>query len=235
MNIHNFQVNDLGVNCYLLWDTASAEAALIDCGAQTQSEWERIRSFIEQKRLSLKYALLTHCHFDHIMGLPFIHSTYGLKPIFHRMDQPVYDAMPQMAARFGISMPLPLPQAEQYITEGDALTLGTHALTVIHTPGHTWGGVCFHAESADALFSGDFVQLSLCGKANLIQRRVIQLLNDGNGVGGIVGVFLIGGSFRSTASGKQGIDHNQGQNQRNNLFHMLTFLRLYLMAKFMIP
>ncbi|MEE1235569.1 MAG: MBL fold metallo-hydrolase, partial [Bacteroidaceae bacterium] len=71
MNIHTFQVNDLGVNCYLLWDTASAEAALIDCGAQTQSEWERIRGFIEQKRLSLKYALLTHCHFDHIMGLPF--------------------------------------------------------------------------------------------------------------------------------------------------------------------
>ena len=128
MNIHTFQVNDLGVNCYLLWDTASAEAALTDCGAQTQSEWERIRGFIEQKGLSLKYALLPHCHFDHIMGLPFIHSTYGLKPIFHRMDQPVYDAMPQMAARFGISMPLPLPQAEQYITEGDELTLGKHAL-----------------------------------------------------------------------------------------------------------
>ena len=167
MNIHTFQVNDLGVNCYLLWDTASAEAALIDCGAQTQSEWERIRGFIEQKRLSLKYALLTHCHFDHIMGLPFIHSTYGLKPIFHRMDQPVYDAMPQMAARFGISMPLPLPQAEQYITEGDELTLGKHALKVIHTPGHTWGGVCFHAESADALFSGDTLFQGSLGRTDL--------------------------------------------------------------------
>lgn len=167
MNIHTFQVNDLGVNCYLLWDTTSAEAALIDCGAQTQSEWDHIRSFIEEKQLSLKYALLTHCHFDHIMGLPFIHSTYGLKPIFHRMDQPVYDAMPQMAARFGISMPLSLPQAEQYITEGDELTLGKHALKVIHTPGHTWGGVCFHAESADALFSGDTLFQGSLGRTDL--------------------------------------------------------------------
>ena len=166
MNIKAFQVNELGVNCYLIWDDKSREAALIDCGAQAEYEWDAINIEMKGRNLMLKYALLTHCHFDHIMGLPFIHRTYGLCPIFHELDQRVYDAMPQMAAQFGISMPLPMPAPHRYVKDGDELTLGEETIKIIHTPGHTWGGVCYYAEKSGVLFSGDTLFAGAIGRTD---------------------------------------------------------------------
>ena len=167
MNMKAFQVNELGVNCYLIWDDKSREAALIDCGAQAEYEWDAINIEMKGRNLMLKYALLTHCHFDHIMGLPFIHRTYGLCPIFHELDQRVYDAMPQMAAQFGISMPLPMPAPHRYVKDGDELTLGEETIKIIHTPGHTWGGVCYYAEKSGVLFSGDTLFRGSLGRTDL--------------------------------------------------------------------
>lgn len=162
-----FPVNDFQENCYLVWDQDSREAALIDCGATTQAEWAAISRQIEELGLTLKHNLLTHCHFDHIMGLPFVRATYGLKPQFHKIEQPVYDAMPQMAARFGITMPQPLPQPQAYLGDGDQIHLGNGTLKVIHTPGHTWGGLCYYDEAEDKLFSGDTLFRESLGRTDL--------------------------------------------------------------------
>ena len=167
MKIQVFPVNELLVNCYLLWDETSFEAALIDCGAQSPAEWAEIKEQIIERQLTLKYVLLTHCHFDHIMGLAYIHRDFGKAPIFHHFDQQVYDKMPQMATQFGIALPLPLPQAESHLKGGEELPLGESTLKVLHTPGHTWGGVCFYAPKEQFVISGDTLFRGSLGRTDL--------------------------------------------------------------------
>ncbi len=167
MKVCKFVVNYIEENCYLLWDEPTKEAALIDCGAMNEAEWHTIQSKIQQEGLALKYVLQTHCHFDHLLGIRFIHATYGLSPRFHTMEQVVYDAMPQMAARFHITLPSPLPQPGLYVEDGQQLSLGTEVLQVIHTPGHTPGGICFYSEKNAILFSGDTLFQGSIGRTDL--------------------------------------------------------------------
>ena len=70
MKILRFTVNPIQVNCYLVWDDITQDAAIIDCGAYEKSEKERIRQQISENHLQLRYLLQTHTHFDHIYGLP---------------------------------------------------------------------------------------------------------------------------------------------------------------------
>lgn len=167
MNIKTFTVNDFWENCYLLWDEDSKETAIIDCGAYTQSEWETINNTITQLDLKPKYALQTHCHFDHIMGLGFVNKAYGLVPMYHKLEEMVYKAMPQMAAQFGLAFPDNLPQEKILLDNGQKLTLGNNTLCVIHTPGHTPGGVCFHIATDNILFSGDTLFRGNVGRTDL--------------------------------------------------------------------
>lgn len=167
MKVSKFVVNYIEENCFLLWDEATKESALIDCGAMRESEWDTIQAKIQQEGFTLKYALQTHCHFDHLLGIGFVHAAYGLSPRFHMMEQVVYDAMPQMAARFLITLPFPLPQPGPYLEDGQILTLGTETLRVFHTPGHTPGGVCFYSAENAILFSGDTLFQGSIGRTDL--------------------------------------------------------------------
>ena len=84
IQVHKFEVNPLGENCYVVWDD-SCEGIIIDCGAWGEQEEEQIARFVADKGIQLRYALQTHMHFDHVLGLDFVHRTYGLSPLCHAM------------------------------------------------------------------------------------------------------------------------------------------------------
>ena len=167
LNIKTFQVNMLGVNCYIVSDE-TCEAVVIDCGAYTQYEEQTLARYIESDGLTIKHFLCTHMHFDHIFGNAFIAETYGVKPKFHAADQPLYTTMPAQVMNFlGQSYHKALPVAETYLTENDVIKFGNHELSVIHIPGHSPGGLVFYCAEEKILFSGDSLFQYSIGRTDL--------------------------------------------------------------------
>ena len=78
MRIARFQFNMLPVNTYVLWDTASRECAIVDAGCYYPKEEETLAEFIDDNKLTVKYLLATHLHFDHCFGNSFVATKYGV-------------------------------------------------------------------------------------------------------------------------------------------------------------
>ena len=173
-----FTFNPVGENTYLIWDEDSREAAIIDAGMSNQRENAIISEFIANDKLKLKYALQTHMHFDHIWGLSFIEETYGLKPLCHAADESIYSEAPEMTTMFRLSMNWNLPAIERYLNEGETLQLGDTVIKVLHTPGHTPGGLSFYIEAAHTLFTGDTLFKGSIGRTDLPGGNLTDELNS---------------------------------------------------------
>lgn len=163
-----FVVNPIEENCYIIWDDSSHEGAIVDCGCWTRTEQNRISEFIRQEGITLKYCLQTHMHFDHCLGLGFISDKYGLTPLCHPADISVYQGAPEMVEKwFRIDISSTLPEASPEIAETSALQLGEVAIQVLHTPGHTPGGVCYYIPQGRTLLTGDTLFRSGIGRTDL--------------------------------------------------------------------
>ena len=184
-----FTFNPVGENTYLIWDEESREAAIIDAGMSNNRENTIISEFITKENLQLKYALQTHMHFDHIWGLAYIQETYGLKPLCHAAEESIYRDVPEMTSMFRLSMNWNLPVVERYINEGDTFQVGNTTIKVLHTPGHTPGGLSYYIESAHTLFTGDTLFKGSVGRTDLpggnlseemdsIKNKIITLPSD---------------------------------------------------------
>lgn len=154
MEVKSFVVNPIGENCYIFHE--ANEGAIIDCGAFELKDWLPIQRYLEDQNIHLKYALQTHMHFDHVFGLHFLMEEYGLSPLCHIADQQTYNHVPSMAQAFlGFKANVELPKVAEYLRDGQILSLGNKSIEIIHTPGHTPGGLCFYIQEEGILFSGD--------------------------------------------------------------------------------
>lgn len=162
LNIKEFPVNPLSENCYVVSDE-TREAVIIDCGALYTQERTAIADYITHGELTPVAHLLTHGHFDHLWGAVYLHELYGLAARCPQADRPLFDDAPaQMRGILGHVMACPTGPAGEDITADTIIRFGNHRLTVIPTPGHTPGGVCFYCEEEHVLFSGDSIfQLSI--------------------------------------------------------------------------
>lgn len=166
LQFKRFTFNPVEENTYVLWEDESREAAVIDCGAFDPYEQEQLERFIQENNLHPTLSLLTHMHFDHIFGLGWLNRKYGIRPICHELEQQNYDMQERMALEmFGVKIPIEHPSVMRYVKDGDELTLGSHTIKVIHTPGHTAGGVCYLADNL--LFCGDTLFAGSCGRTDL--------------------------------------------------------------------
>lgn len=160
-----FVCNNIAENCYVL--SSNGEAAIIDCGAYSDRHWEPIKQYIESESLTLRYVLQTHAHFDHVYGLCFVERDYGLHPFLHQADEVLYEHTNEATmAILGISFPNPLPPIGGYLFDGQKLQLGDVEIEVIHTPGHTPGGVSLYVEKESILFSGDTLFAGSVGRSD---------------------------------------------------------------------
>lgn len=167
MKIKQFTFNPLGVNTYVIWDESTLEAAIIDCGTFSKEEEKQLSAYLVENNLKLSSVLLTHTHFDHIFGLLYIYNVYKKQPHCHFAEHPIYQSMPEMARQFRITVPTPLPSVERFLNDGDTIQLGNTSIEVIHTPGHTPGGICFYIPTEGILFSGDTLFCESIGRADL--------------------------------------------------------------------
>ena len=148
MPIQNFTSGILQNNNYLVWDEETLEAVLIDCSAPNQD----IIDFIHEKELHLKFILLTHGHFDHIMGVDFFQEKLKVKAYLNKEDKPLVDNFNTALDRFHLPK-MPAPKINHFFGKNTPFFLGKEKIKIFTTPGHTKGGTCFFIQNC--LFSGD--------------------------------------------------------------------------------
>lgn len=151
----------LGSNTYVIWDEATKQAAVIDTGNDVQLA----KDVIDAEKLTLKYIILTHAHYDHIHFLPEYKETYPMaKVVIHELDNAMLGS-PRLNASVLFGPAHVYDKADVYVQDGDELLLGDAILSVIHTPGHTPGGICILTENM--LFSGDTLFYAGFGRTDL--------------------------------------------------------------------
>jgi glyoxylase-like metal-dependent hydrolase (beta-lactamase superfamily II) len=110
---------------------------------------------------------LTHAHLDHVLGVPRIAAETGASVWLHSADRPLYDAVPEQAAWFGLAPPPRLPAPDREMVHGERVTVGALSFDVRHAPGHSPGSVCLLgpgvAFSGDVLFAGSIGRTDLPG------------------------------------------------------------------------
>lgn len=147
-------------NCYILHDEGTKETAVIDPGG----DFPEIKSFVEAAGLKVKYIIVTHGHGDHIGALSELKSYTGAPVCIHKEDN---EMLKSCRLNYSAEMGYPAVEmsADRLLEDGDILKLGSTKLNIIHTPGHSRGGICVYCE--DSLFSGDTLFACSIGRTDL--------------------------------------------------------------------
>lgn len=157
MKLTSLAVGLIGTNCYLLWDDGAGNAAaIVDPGGNA----DLILNKVKQEGLDVKMILLTHGHFDHVMGVPDLLAAYpGLPVYITEADYPEARDGSQFGYRMGEV------DSVRFYDEGDTVELGGLKIDVLRTPGHTPGSVTLRVE--DVLLTGDTLFCGSCGRTDL--------------------------------------------------------------------
>jgi glyoxylase-like metal-dependent hydrolase (beta-lactamase superfamily II) len=160
MDIEQVKVGYMDVFCYIVSCPVKKEALLID----PAGDEDRVVNRVNQKGLDLKYIVNTHGHADHSCGNARVKELTGAKLVMHEEDDRIFNS-PEgqvMARQMGFALS---PPADMFVKEGDEIPLGNVTLKVIHTPGHSPGGICLLGEGN--LFTGDTLFVGAIGRTDL--------------------------------------------------------------------
>ncbi len=162
MNIRRVVVGPLQVNCYIVEDEQTKEAMVIDPG----DDAAEILKVIDSRKLKVRYIINTHAHFDHVGANGQVKDATGAEILIHEQDDALLGATKDQARMFGMTAPSS-PKADRYVKHGDVITAGGISLRVLHTPGHSSGGISLAGGgvvfTGDALFAGSIGRTDLFG------------------------------------------------------------------------
>jgi len=187
IHIEQFTFNSFQTRCCVVWDDTLA-CAIVDPGCSTPSETSQLTSFIDRKGLKPECIMLTHGHFDHILGVAGLASFYArpsndadgsaepLPVYMHPADRFTLENNGYFCRWFGAPLPASFQTVD--VREADAsdesgctagistIKVGNLKFNVIETPGHTIGGVCYHEPDEKVLFSGDTLFAGAIGRTD---------------------------------------------------------------------
>nr|WP_320048219.1 MBL fold metallo-hydrolase [uncultured Desulfuromonas sp.] len=169
MLVEALAVGPLQVNCYLVACSRTKHALVVDPG----DEGDRILETIHKLGLDVKMVINTHGHFDHVGANHQILEATGVELCMHRNDLPLLKVAAKQAQSYGLPA-LQSPDPKRFLENGDLIEVGDLSFEVIHTPGHSPGGICLYGEGH--LFSGDTLFAGSIGRTDLPGGDMQQLL-----------------------------------------------------------
>lgn len=156
------QLGMVQTNCYLVWNDDTREAFVVDPADRA----EVIAMKLRQNGLTLKAILLTHGHFDHMMAVPNLKKMFGVPVYAGEAERPVLlDASANLSLAWG-GQAVEF-DADHYVKDGEVIEIAGFPITVITTPGHTVGGVCYYLKEEGQLFAGDTLFRGSYGRTDL--------------------------------------------------------------------
>lgn len=165
------EIND--VNCYIIEDEETKETMIIDPGTDT----EEIENMVNTLKAKIKYIILTHCHADHISGTQKIKEKFGGQVLIHIKDEEgLHNNEISLSEYIGANT-IEF-HADSRLNDEDLLHLGKNEFKIIHTPGHTQGGICIYCEKEKMLFSGDTMFRGSWGRTDLPTGSIEDIMNS---------------------------------------------------------
>ena len=167
MRLDALSVGELQVNCYILSSSQTRNAVIIDPG----DDYQKIKSFLGLHKLSPKFIVHTHGHIDHIQA----DDEFGLAVYAHTLDVELLKNPDKNLSNF-LSFPFKVNSPVKPLEDGENITLDDISLEVIHTPGHTPGGICLKA--GNVVFTGDTLFAGSVGRTDFPGASSKQLIKS---------------------------------------------------------
>ncbi len=159
MIVKQYEVGNFAIFCYLIGDEGTKDGLFIDPGDETERLISEAKSFGIQK---IRYIVNTHSHVDHVMGNAAMAKKTGAKIIIHEMDAELLVRIP--SSLLNMFRAKPSPPADVLVKEGDLIQVGKVGLKVIHTPGHSPGGMSLYTDGM--VFTGDTLFVGSVGRTD---------------------------------------------------------------------
>lgn len=183
MQVKCIQLGMVCTNCYIFWDDNSRECAIVDPG----DDGQQVARVIRGLKLEPVAVLLTHSHFDHVLGIPGLREEWPGLPVYcHPAD------IPEEVSETMFGMTMPTVAAFGNITpyvQGDKVAVGPLTAEVISTPGHTRGSVVLRV--GEVIFSGDTLFRGSMGRTDLPGGSYAQLMESLKKLGELEGDYKV--------------------------------------------
>lgn len=168
-------VGPVQTNCYFLYDEEARDCLIFDPG----DEAERLLDYVKKQQLHVRAILLTHGHFDHITAAAQVRRELGVELYAAEAERELLaDPAKNVSVMAGGSVSL---KADQWLQDGQELTMLGQTMRCILTPGHTSGGMCYYFPKAGILFSGDTLFQESVGRTDFPtgnSRELIQSVRE---------------------------------------------------------
>lgn len=165
--IRTFVFNPIQTNTYVVQASETqADGLIVDPACATEAECAQLETYVAEKGLSIKAVVLTHPHFDHLMGAAAVCRRYGLPLCVHEKAEPLLAHCTDPAYTYGMPVPA-LPENIKVLKTGDRVPFGDTALEVRYTPGHCEGSVVYVWPDQQTVFTGDVLFRDSIGRTDL--------------------------------------------------------------------
>ena len=159
MLIRQKVVGSMAVCCYVLGCEETKKGVIVDPGGDEQS----ILAICKEEGLDIEYIIATHGHPDHVCGNRILKEETGAQIVMHAEDETFFNK-PEVHEYFSMLGLEHSPPADVLVKDGDTITFGAQSLKVLHTPGHTPGGICLYGGTD--VFTGDTLFVGAIGRTD---------------------------------------------------------------------
>lgn len=175
LEISKLEFNPFGENTYLLIDSATKDAAVLDPGMFNAREEEAFDKAVADSGAKLTQIINTHMHLDHCFGANHVKQAYGAPLKANPGDARLGLTISEQMSKFGMRGARPV-EIDVPLSDGDVISIGESRLQVIHVPGHSEGGIALYYKEGNVLFSGDSLFRGSVGRTDLLGGNHSQLI-----------------------------------------------------------